>query len=201
MRCFRSDIYQSRVCFRDGEKMPPKTLLIGITVLSIVIILAGVSWTLFSNNQTVTPPPSSSSPSNQDTGTSDTDNQQATNTDNTTPNDNSTQPITGLSSQEQMRDSAMVYVKGNHSETTALMNDLSWIGGRDENAPTDTERYIYYSGNWSVTIEYPTTSESPTYNITGTYNSAVQYVQFTETVTNGSFTITSYSNQKYPQQP
>jgi hypothetical protein len=95
----------------------------------------------------------------------------------------------------------MLYIKGNHSETVQLMTNLSWVGGRDESGPVDTERFIYYSGNWTVTVEYPVALDTPTYTINGAYNSASMMVAFTEVCTNGSFRITSYSTQKYPPPP
>jgi len=194
--------------------MLPKILLLGVTILSVVIIVAGIGYTLVQSQFLNTP---SSSGSGQQTQTSDTTPEaqpqypETNSTDtsgiaSTTPdtstgtNDTSIPSSTGTTSPyEQVRDQGMTYLKSNKAETAALMTNLSWYGGRDDLAPAGTERYYYYStdGTWSVIVE-SSTSSSGSYTVTGTYNSAVMTVSFTETYTSGTFKITSYSSQRYP---
>jgi hypothetical protein len=75
-----------------------------------------------------------------------------------------------LSTQEQVRNAAMSYIRGNHPETAQFMNNLAWTGGRV--APPDivgTETYTYLSQGWNVTISYPVVP-NPVYDITANYS-------------------------------
>jgi hypothetical protein len=198
--------------------MPPKTLLLGITVLSIVIIVAGVGWTLVNNTQPFSPTTASGSgqtstigntnetqPAYPDTTTNDTTSgTSATSPDNAAgTTSNNTTLVPTLSPQEQIRDQSMTFLKNSKAETAALMTNLLWTGGRDNAAPEGIERYLYYSvdNTWSVTVESSTNSTSA-YTITGLYNSPTMTVSFTETYTNGTFKLTSYPPpQRYPATP
>ena len=196
--------------------MPPKTLLIGITVLSVVIIIGGIGYTLVEEQRRASP---STPTDGQSTPTPDTTPEvqpqySDTNSTDTTGGPTSTIPDTsgandtggsssgGTSPQEQIRDKGMEFLKSNKTETIQLINNLAWIGGRDDLAPMGTERYLYYSTNnaWSVTIE-STTNSTTTYAISGDYNSVNMTVSFKETYTNGVFRITSYTSQRYPAAP
>jgi len=196
--------------------MPPKTLLIGITVLSIVIIIGGIGYTLVEEQRTPSPSTSTDGQSNTNPDTTPEVQPQYsdTNSTDTTGGPTSTTPDTsganetggsssgGTSPQEQIRDKAMEFLKSNKTETRQLINNLAWIGGRDDLAPMGTERYLYYSTNnaWSLTIE-STTNSTTTYAISGDYNSVNMTVSFKETYTNGVFRITSYTSQRYPAAP
>jgi len=196
--------------------MPPKTLLIGITVLSIVIIIGGIGYTLVEEQRTPSPstPTDGQSNTNPDTTPEVQPQYSDTNSTDTTGGPTSTTPDTsganetggsssgGTSPQEQIRDKAMEFLKSNKTETRQLINNLAWIGGRDDLAPMGTERYLYYSTNnaWSLTIE-STTNSTTTYAISGDYNSVNMTVSFKETYTNGVFRITSYTSQRYPAAP
>jgi hypothetical protein len=190
--------------------MPPKTLLLGITVLAVVIIIGGVAYTLV--EEQILPTPSSG-------------NGQQTPTDNTTPEtqpqyteDNSSAilpepaspegstdtngtntPSTGAASvQEQVRDQGMTYLRTSKSETAPLMGNLSWYGGRYDLSPPGTEQYMYYTSDnfWSVTVESQTDSAG-NFTITGTYfNAATMTVTFKEKYVNGVFTLINYSSQR-----
>jgi hypothetical protein len=183
--------------------MPPKILLLGITILSVVIIVGGVAYTLAQNKPAVSP---SSSGSGEQTPTGGTTSEVQPQY----PDDSSSGTSAGAnntdltlsttaSPYEQVRDQGMTFLKNSKKETAALMANLSWTGGRDDLAPIGTERYYYYSSNsaWSVTVETSGNSTF-TYIITGTYNSATMTVSFTEAYTNGVIQITSYSSQRYP---
>jgi len=196
--------------------MPPKTLLIGITVLSIVIIIGGIGYTLVEEQRTPSPstPTDGQSNTNPDTTPEVQPQYSDTNSTDTTGGPTSTTPDTsganetggsssgGTSPQEQIRDKAMEFLKSNKTETRQLINNLAWIGGRDDLAPMGTERYLYYSTNnaWSLTIE-STTNSTTTYAISGDYNSVNMTVSFKETYTNGVFRITSYTSQRYSAAP
>jgi hypothetical protein len=84
-------------------------------------------------------------------------------------NSNPTSPPE-LSIQEQVREAAMAYTKGNHPETAQFMNDLAWTGGRV--TPTGlvgAETYTYLSQGWNVTISYPVVP-NPRYTIKADYS-------------------------------
>lgn len=117
-------------------------------------------------------------------------------------NATTTTSSTNITPPDQVRDNGMTFLKTNKAETAPLMNSLSWVGGRDSSAPEGTERYYYYStdGTWSITVEYQTNS-TLTYTITGTYGSPTMAVSFTETFTNGTFKLTSYSSQRISATP
>ena len=172
-------------------------LLLGITVLSIVIIVAGVSWTLINNfNQsTLTPSPSTGPQAS------------VSDSEPLTSPDFSTSPTPSLSGNEtsdtlpteQVRDVALAAIKASHSETAPLMTNLTWTGGRADAGSLDNETYLYYSSGWAVTVEYPVTSPLA-YTITGTYNSDTMFITFSGAYANGAFTITSYSAQRLTPQ-
>ena len=178
--------------------MPPKTLLLGITVVAVLIIVGGVSWTLFGNKAaTYTPPPNSNSGASTEPSTPSSDNTGQTTPDSTgstsdNPNGSQTGNSTSLMSQEKVRDMAMVYVKGNHSDVASLMTNLTWSGGRMEPNDPANESYIYYSGYWTVTVTFPVSSES-TYWVVGTYYAPDASVSFTGSYMNGAFRITGYT--------
>jgi hypothetical protein len=168
-------------------------LLFGITVLSIVIIVAGVSWTLINNlNQsTLTPSPSTGPQAS------------VSDSEPLTSPDFSTSPTSSPSGDEtldtlpteQVRDAAMAAIKASHSENAPLMTNLTWTGGRADAGSMDNETYLYYSSGWAVTVEYPVTSPI-TYSITGTYNSDSMFITFSGVYANGAFTTKSYAVQK-----
>lgn len=73
-----------------------------------------------------------------------------------------------LSTQEDIRDAAIVYIAVNHPETTQFMNNLSWIGGREETGLLGAETYTYESDSWTVTMHYPVVL-NPIYSVNVTY--------------------------------
>ncbi len=194
--------------------MPPKTLLLGITVLAIVIIIGGVAYTLV--EQQALPTPSQGNGQQTPTGNTTPETEPQFPEDNSTvilpgptsPDgsaDNGTNvPSTGAASvQEQVRDQGMAFLKSNKPETSPLMGNLSWYGGRVEFSPPGTEQYIYYTSDsfWSVTVENPVDS-SGNFTITGTYfNAATVTVTFKETDVNGVFSLANYSRNPTPGQP
>ncbi len=181
--------------------MPPKALLLGITVLAIVIIIGGVAYTLVEGKSSPTP----SNPGNgQQTPTGgDTTPETVPEYPDSNSNDNSSdgtaseQP-TGASVQEQIRDQGMTYLKTSKPETAPLMSNLTWYGGFYDLSPPGTEQYMYYTTNgfWSITVESQGDSGG-NYTITGIYfNAASMTVTFKETYQNGAFTLVNYSSQR-----
>jgi hypothetical protein len=193
--------------------MPPKSLLLGITVLSIVIIIGGIGYTLVQNRtastystsgngQPTTTPDTTPEvhPQYPDTNSTDINGEASSTTPDTSGgSDTGGSSSTVSSPQEQIRDQGLAFLKVSKTETAPLMNNLTWSGGRDDLAPMGTERYLYYSIDltWSVTVESATNSTT-TYTISGTYNSVSMTVSFTETYASGVFRITAYSSQRYP---
>ena len=95
-----------------------------------------------------------------------------------------------ISTQEQVRDSAMTFIKTKHVQTAQLMTSLEWVGQRDDAGLVGQEKYVYTSGDWTVTVSYPVTS-NPTYNITADY-SADSYVSWQGTYQQGAIKETIY---------
>ena len=186
----------------EGQRLPNKMFLFGITVLAVVIIVGGLSWTLFNNNNQLLPSensqPDGASPvpgdQNPEATPSDT-NPESTSPSTTPPSDGTEIPNPSSSptiiSQEQIRDITMSAVKAKYPEIAALMVNLNWTGGRSEAGSPDNETYLYYSPGWTVTVENPLTSE-PIYTITGNYNSETMFIAFTAVYKNGALNITSY---------
>jgi hypothetical protein len=82
-----------------------------------------------------------------------------------------------LSTQEQMRDITMAFVKVYHNETVPYMQDISsWTGGRTTpEGLAGGETYSYESTGWNVTIRYPVVL-NPTYTVTANYTSPISQV-------------------------
>jgi pimeloyl-ACP methyl ester carboxylesterase len=75
-----------------------------------------------------------------------------------------------LTTQEQVRDAVMSYIRSRHPETAKFMTNLDWIGGRATPPNlTGAETYMYYSQGWNVTINYPV-YPNPIYKITADYS-------------------------------
>ncbi len=181
--------------------MPPKALLLGITVLAIVIIIGGVAYTLVESQSSPTP---SNSGNGQQTPTGSTTPEivmpeyPEDNSNDTSSGTNVPEQTAGASVQEQIRDQGMAYLKTNKPETAPLMGNLTWYGGFYDLSPPGTEQYMYYTrdGFWSITVESQDDSGG-NYTITGTYfNAATMTVTFKETYQNGAFTLVNYSSQR-----
>jgi hypothetical protein len=178
--------------------MPPKTFLFGITVIAVVIIIAGVSWTLVSNKPSPTPSPSPTqqitpypvltpAPSTPafptSTGNPDTLN-------GTTSVPSTTQMP---SPQDQIRDAAMIYIKYNHPETAPIITNASWSTGKLETGLVGSETIIYYDGGWTVTVQYPVVP-NPVYTVTANYTVGDVYVVWQATYDAGAFKDESYAS-------
>jgi hypothetical protein len=109
-------------------------------------------------------------------------------------------PPPELSTQEQVRDAVMAYIKNNHDETAQFMNSLAWTGGRaTPQGIIGAETYTYLSQGWNVTMRYPVVP-NPIYTITADYaatstgSASIPYrVIWQGAWQNGTITETSYT--------
>lgn len=172
-------------------------------MLAVVIIIGGLSWTLFNSNQTAAPPSSTENsqttqnPSNstepQNTEVpSETSDSSTNSPDSTVTNTSETSPQTSSVLPEEVRDAAMTYVKTKHSRTAQFMTDLSWTGSRLDTEELGNETYVYYASSWTVTVRWPLVS-NPTYSISASYNSEETFIIWQGTYQNGSIKETSYT--------
>jgi hypothetical protein len=93
---------------------------------------------------------------------------------------------------EQARDAAMNYIKVNHPQTGLLVATLQWMGSIDDNGVVGSSTYDYYSGGWSVTVQFPVVVD-PTYNVVATYSGEDGAVSWAGTYQNGVVGEASYS--------
>jgi hypothetical protein len=94
----------------------------------------------------------------------------------------------------------MTHIKTAHSNTAQFMDELFWNGGRLETEETDTETYIYYANDWTLTVNWPLV-ETPTYNISANYNSQDIFIVWEGTYQNGAVKEKSYTPPTRPQAP
>jgi hypothetical protein len=74
-----------------------------------------------------------------------------------------------LSTQEQIRDAVMNYIRTTHAETVQYAQNFTWIGGRSTpSGIVGSETYSYQSEGWNLTIQYPVVPNA-IYNITASY--------------------------------
>jgi hypothetical protein len=103
-----------------------------------------------------------------------------------------------LSTQEQARDTTLVFIQAYHNETTPYMQSITWGGGRTTpEGLVGSETYTYQAaGNsyWKVTIQYPVVP-NPTYSINATYTTASNenVIVWQGTMQNGTVTETAYN--------
>jgi hypothetical protein len=167
--------------------MPRPITLYGIAILSVLIVLGGfVGWVLMNagpstpSDQSPTAKPSQTPtpiivPSGYVQVTSSPDELEAT-------------PAPGNVTIEQVRDSTMSFILTTHGETAELMTSVVWTGGQQSTGLNGAESYVYISGNWVMTIEYPVVPD-PTYNITANYTT---FVYWSGTFQDGNIQETSY---------
>lgn len=92
-----------------------------------------------------------------------------------------------------VRDSAIAYIQANHTDAAQYLTDLNWSGGRaTPEGLVGAETYIYTSGNWNLTIQYPVIP-NPIYTINATYTSTDISIIWHGTSENGIITETDYA--------
>ena len=95
-----------------------------------------------------------------------------------------------LSTVEQIRGGALLYLAANHTQALPLMGEFSWSGGKQDTGGLGAETYVYTNGSWSVVIDYPVVP-NPLYTITVDYSSHDVSVNWMGTFQNQTFTETS----------
>jgi hypothetical protein len=93
---------------------------------------------------------------------------------------------------EQARDASMNYLKINHPQTAALMAGFQWTGSIEDNGVIGSSTYDYYSGGWSITVQFPGVVD-PTYAVSASYSSEDGAVSWAGTYQNHVVLETSYS--------
>ncbi|MCL4429597.1 MAG: hypothetical protein M1167_02475 [Chloroflexi bacterium] len=102
-----------------------------------------------------------------------------------------------LSTQEQVRDITMAYIKAYHTQTGQYMQGFMWSGGRmTAMGMMGSETYSYQSSGWNMTMQYPVVP-NPIYTITAQYTSTGMHsgnalVTWQGTMQNGTVTETDY---------
>lgn len=160
-----------------GETVASKSIIYGVTILSILIIVGGyVSWTIVKPNISTPSGPTASSnpiatknPGNTPTNTTDNSSTIISPTDNSSEN-----TLPDASTIEQIRETAMNYIQTNHPESASAMTSFSWTGGAQSTGTNGSETYIYTSSGWNITIQFPDEPD-PTFSITANYNSGTIY--------------------------
>lgn len=106
-----------------------------------------------------------------------------------------------LSIQQQVRDTAINYIKTNHPETAQFLTDPTWTGGRTTSTEIlGTETFTYRSLGLKTVIRYPLV-EDPIYEINVRYSAInepksvlIPYsITWSGSWKNGSITETGYS--------
>jgi hypothetical protein len=170
--------------------MPRPTIIFGITIVAIVIIVGGffASTLANSNHPSSSPSPRPTSPNSDYT-----DNPDALQTSDVNPaNSPLTSSAPELAPPEIARDASVNFIKTNHREAAPLMTAFDWVGGREDTGVLGIEKYDYYSGGWTVIVQFNATSSS-TYNISATYIQDAASINWIGTNQNGTTLETSYA--------
>jgi hypothetical protein len=179
--------------------LPNRTFIFGVTVLAVIIIVAGASWTLVNSNQSsVQPSENSQSSQNSQTtpnatNSTETQNSEASNEtypESTGTNSSEIVPLENYAPPEDVRDAAVTYIKTAHPRIAPYLNETSWTGGRLDTSQEGTESYIYYVTSWTVTVDWQLVS-NPVYKISANYSSTDTYISWIGTYQNGNIKQTS----------
>jgi hypothetical protein len=104
-------------------------------------------------------------------------------------------PTPQLTTQEQVRNDVMNYLKANHPETVQYMQSFSWTGGDvTPQGLVGATTYVYVSSGWNVTMRYPVVP-NPIYTFTVTYTiqgESSPLITWQGTWQTGTVTETSY---------
>lgn len=151
-----------------GENMK-KAVLIAVAAILVIVIIAGGygGYQYMVNQPAATPTPTpTSSPSPEET------------------------------TRLEARDTVMMFIANNHTETQALTEGITWSGGRaTPEGLVGAETYIYTGNGWNVTITNPVIPE-PTYTVTATYTAnGTVVVDWQGTYFHGEVNETSYTYQ------
>lgn len=188
--------------------MPNKTFVFGVTVIAVLIIVGGVSWTLFNSNQATAPtsdnsqnPQNSQNSQNSQTPQNPTNSTENQNTENSSASNSTntdasgTPDLTGITIivPENVRDAAMAYIKTAYPKTAQYISNFTWSGGRSEAESSENETYLYYASNWVVKVQWAPVS-NPTVRLSISYSSEATMIAWEGTYLNGAIKQTSYSS-------
>lgn len=173
--------------------MPSKTFILGITVLAVVIIIGGSTWTFLELGKTTTP----NQPDNSTPDLTPSEEPENESPEETPGSENSTDVPSGYSgvTVEQVKDVVMAYIKSAHPETAQFMTEnMTWNGGRlpPESLESEIETYVYHAPDWTVTVEWPLVS-NPTYKVTAGYSLEATVIIWQGTYQNAAIKETSFS--------
>lgn len=105
-------------------------------------------------------------------------------------------PSPAVTPQEEARETVMMFIASNHTETQSLTEGIIWVGGRaTPEGILGSETYIYTGNGWNVTIQNPVIAD-PTYQVNATYTahgSEQVTVDWQGTYLHGVITETKYS--------
>ncbi len=174
--------------------MPNKIFIFGVTVLAIVIIVGGASWSFLNTNQSLPSDNSQDSQTNQNpTNTTDNQNTEIPSNSNTTDQDSQYSNSTEMTLMvEEIRDKAMTYIKNSHPKTAQYMDNLVWLGGRSDVESSENETYVYYASDWAATLQWEPIS-NPLIHLVISYNSETITMAWEGTYQNNTIKQTSYS--------
>lgn len=172
--------------------MPNRVFMFGVTVLAVVIIIGGVSWTLFGPGE----PAESTVPDGSKPVSEKPSDQPVTESPDITP-EPSENPVgygneSSVPLEEQARDAALAYMRSARPATAQFMTDLSWRGGRLDTGSADVETYVYYASDWEVRVEWPLVA-NPAYKVTATYSLGTTLIVWEGSYQNGTIKETRYS--------
>ena len=81
-------------------------------------------------------------------------------------------PSPAVIPQEEARETIMMFIASNHTETKSLTNGIVWVGGRaTPEGIVGAETYIYTGNGWNVTIQNPVVAD-PIYHVSATYTTS-----------------------------
>ncbi len=175
-----------------------QTHILGIAVVIIVIAAGGyLGWTYMNtnSNQNTPTPTSTLSPTLTPVLTATPDS-----TSNPTPTltpDSEESPSPEASTQEQVRDDIMAYIKTNHANAAPYISDSTWVGGRTTpEGAVGAETYSYTYRDWNVTMQYPVIV-NPVYTVTAkftpTHEAPILEIVWQGTWQSGAIAETSYT--------
>ena len=171
--------------------LPSKTFILGITVLAVVIIIGGASWTILDLGKPTTPADTNNTLPDQ----TPSEQPEPQNPEDTVPAPENSTDVPADSqgvTEEQVKDAAMAHIKSTYPVTAQFMINLTWNGGRLETESLETETYVFYASYWTVTVEWPMVS-NPTYKVSAAYSLEETLVMWEGSYQNGKITETKYS--------
>jgi len=105
-------------------------------------------------------------------------------------------PSPAVTSQQEARETVIMFIASNHTETQSLTDGIIWVGGRaTPEGILGAETYIYTGNGWNVTIRNPVIPD-PIYKVNATYTASGSQqvtVDWQGTYQHGVVTETKYT--------